>query len=63
MKPDQKTLDESFRRLKEIAATRFKPNPGFRSLGDDLSGHEAAMITFGVKAAAEKGPKAEKAAD
>ena len=53
MKPDQKSREESYQRVKALAASRFKPDPTFRSLGDDLSGHEAAMITFGVKAAAE----------
>jgi hypothetical protein len=63
MKPDQKTLDESYRKWRELEAVRFKPKPGFRSIGDDLSGHEGAMITFGMKAAAKKDPKAETAKD
>ena len=27
------------------------PSPGFRSIGDELSGHEAVMVTFGLRAA------------
>ena len=56
MNPDQKSRDESFRELKELAEQRFKPNPGFRSLGDELSGHDAAMISVGVKVATTQKP-------
>jgi hypothetical protein len=62
MKPDPKSLDESYRKLKELEASWFKPDPTFRSIGDDLSGHEAAMITFGVKAAVEQDSEAKKPA-
>lgn len=27
------------------------PSPGFRSLGDELGGHENAVVTFGLRAA------------
>ena len=32
------------------------PSPGFRSIGDDLSGHEAVMVTFGLRAAGMSTP-------
>ena len=56
MNHDQKSREDSFRKLKELAEQRFKPNPGFRSLGGELSGHDAAMISVGVKVATTPKP-------
>jgi hypothetical protein len=54
MKPDLQTREDNYRKAVELAKRNSKPKGGFRSIGDDLSGHEAAMITFGVKADVER---------
>lgn len=61
--PNQQSREDSYKKLGDFLKRVSKPKGGFRSIGDDLSGHEASMITFGVKAAAERDPEVKKPAD
>lgn len=56
MNVEHKSREDNFRKLKELERRMFKPNPDFRTLGDELSGHDAAMITVGVKVATTPKP-------
>lgn len=47
------TVDENVRKAQEVAK-RISQSQDFRSLGDQLSGHEASMIATGIKAAQTK---------
>jgi hypothetical protein len=51
-----KAREESYRKLQEMAKRHSKPRGGFRTLGDELSGHEGAVLAFGLKQAAEPRP-------
>jgi len=52
------TNNEPYKRMSQseldafcASVSRPPPSPGFRSIGDELSGHEAVMVTFGLRAA------------
>jgi hypothetical protein len=49
MNVEHKSREDNFRKLGELTKRLSKPRGGFRSLGEELSGHNAAMITVGVK--------------
>jgi hypothetical protein len=51
MKTNNKSREDSFQELVKLTKTRFKPRPGFRSMGDVLSDNDATIISFGVQAA------------